>query len=470
MKLSMLDQSQIEKIMQLTEEMIENVGFTVEHAGILKIAAKAGCIVDEATQNVRIPKKLLRDMLALVPQSYIDRGIDGREYHVGGGEQYISAIVTDPWIIDYKTKEPRRPCLDDVIKNTILAQQNDRVATVARMDFPVTDCGDATSTWRALEAHLLNHTKHYNVYTGCTEDFERWMEIGQLLAPGGNLKDSKLMTVAVAIVSPLTLPKFNCDVLLGTVANRFTVVPTICPMAGMTSPYSVDATLLQGNVENIFLAALTQILSPGNPYLYGFGPSVSNMKTGHDLYYTMDKILWKIATVELAKAYHMPVSSECGGTLSQRYDMQSGAESALFMFTAQSTGSDLLAGVGSCYNANGLSSEMIVIQNEWLKASQFLSRGIRTNHLEQAVASITEQGPGGNFLIDDLTLELLRSDEFFGSSLFDMSGGYEPAPSLLENAHRRVEELTADFVSPVPEKIQENLRRYFHDLYKKIGC
>jgi trimethylamine--corrinoid protein Co-methyltransferase len=377
--------------------------------------------------------------------------------------------VTDPWIIDYQTKDVRRPCLDDVIKNTILTQKNDQVAAVGRMDFPVTDYSDATSTWRALEAHLLNHTKHYNVYTGCTEDFNRWMEIGQILAQGGDLAKSKLMTVAVAIVSPLSLPGFNCDVLLGTTANNFVVVPTICPMAGMTSPYSIDATLLQGNIENIFLAALTQMINPGNPFLYTFGPSVSNMRTGHDLYYTMDKILWKMATAELARAYHMPTSAECGGTLSHRYDMQSGAESMLFMFTAQNTGSALLSGVGSCYNANGLSSEMIVIQSAWLKAAEYLNRGIRTDHLDQAVASITEQGIGGNFLIDDLTMELLRSDEFFQNGVFDMSGGYETAPSLLENAHRRVEELTADFVSPVPEKVQEDLRRYFHDMYKKMG-
>ena len=55
----------------------------------------------------------------------------------------------------------------------------------------------------------------------------------------------------------------------------------------------------------------------------------------------------------------------------------------------------------------------------------------------------------------------------FPGDLFDTSGGYEQAPSILENAHRRVEEMTADFVSPVPEKIQEDLRRYFRNHYTK---
>lgn len=469
MKINVLSESQIEKIKKLTEEMIENTGFKVEHKDLLKIAAKEGAIVDEESQTVKIPSGLLRELLSKVPESYIAKGIDGKEYNIGGGKQYIGAIVTDPWIIDYRTKEPRRPGLEDLKTNTILTQKNENVAAVGRMDFPVTEYNDATSTWRALEVHLLNHTKHYNVYTGSIGDFKRWMEIGEILTQGKDLAKSKLMTVAVAIVSPLVLPEFNCQVLLEATARNFTVIPTICPMAGTTSPYSKDTTLLQGNVENIFLAALTQMVNPGNPYLYAFGPSVSNMKSGHDLYYTMDKILWKIATTELARSYNMPTSAECGGTLTHRYDMQSGAESMLFMFTAQNSGADILAGLGSCFNANGLSSEMMVIHSAWLEAARFLSKGINTEYLEEGIESIKTQGIGGNFLIDDLTLKLLRSEEFFSNSLFDVSGGYEPAPSILENAHRKVEELTADFKSPVPEKIQEDLKRYFHDLYKKMG-
>ena len=335
------------------------------------------------------------------------------------------------------------------------------------MDYPVTDYKDATSGLRALETHLLNHTKHYSVYVTSMESFKQWMEIGQILAQGKDLAKSGLMTVAVAVISPLKLVEFNCQILLEAATRNFSVIPTICPMAGTTSPYSMDSTLLQGNVENIFLAALTQMINPGNPFVYAFGPSVSNMMTGHDLYYTLDKILWKIATTELAISYDMPTSAECGGTMSHRYDMQSGAESMLFMLTAQNPGASLLAGLGSCYNANGLSSEMIVIQSAWFDAAKYLSHGINLNYLEEGIESIKKQVQGGNFLTDDLTMKLLGSDEFFSSDLFDTSGGYELSPSILEKAHIKLEELTADYKSPVPEKIQEDLRRYFHDLINK---
>lgn len=468
MKINVLSQMEIERIKRLSEEIIENIGFNVEHLQLLKIAEKAGAIVSSSDQIIKIPTQLLREMLAKIPSNYSIRGIDGREYHIGRGNQYINAIVIDPWIIDYVTGLPRRPNLEDIRINTILMQKNDQVVEVARMDYPVTEYSDATSTWRALEVHLLNHTKHYNIYTGSIEDFRRWMEIGEILVQGTDLAKSRLMTVAVAIVSPLTIQNFNGDVLLEATARNFAVHPTICPMAGTTSPYSKDTTLLQCNVENIFLAALTQMVNPGNPFIYGCGPSVSNMRSGHDLYYTMDKVLWKIASVQLAKAYNLPTTAECGGTLSHRYDIQSGAESMLFMLAAQNSGADILSGLGSCYNANGLSSEMMVIQSAWLDAAKYLSRGINTEYLQEGIESIRTQGPGGNFLMDDLTLKNLRTDEFFSSSLFDNSGGYGMERSMLEKAHRRVQEITAEYKSPVPEAIQEGLRRYFHDLYHKI--
>jgi trimethylamine:corrinoid methyltransferase-like protein len=71
MKIQVLSENQIEKINLLTEEMIEKTGFRVENIGLLKIAAEASAIVDENNQTVRIPAKLLRELLLKVPKSYI---------------------------------------------------------------------------------------------------------------------------------------------------------------------------------------------------------------------------------------------------------------------------------------------------------------------------------------------------------------------------------------------------------------
>jgi len=460
-----LSSGQIEQVRAATEDILEDTGFRVEDAEILDRARAEGAKVDGTGARVRIPAPLLRELLDRVPPAYTIASLDGVETRIGGGAQQGTAIVTDPWIIDYATQRPRRPCLDDIRRHTIIAQKLDDVAQVTRMDFPVTDYEDATSSLRALEQHLLHHAKHNLVVPASLESYRQWLDIGKILARGNTLAGSNLFTVAVAIVSPLALVGFNARVLLSACEHGFPVLPTICPMAGTTSPYSIASTLLLANCEAVFLAALTQILNPGQPYLYASGHSVTDMQTGHDLYYTLDKFLWKLAAVQLAQSYNMPCMAECGGTLTHRYDQQSGAEGMLFMLAAHASGADMLSGFGSCHDANGMSAEMMLIHTAWLDATRFLTRGVTVDPIHLAVENIKNAGPGGHFLTDELTMRLLRGDEFFRNDLFDLSGGYHDAPSLLERAHAKVDDMLADFQSPVPGPVQEDLRRYFHDLY-----
>jgi trimethylamine:corrinoid methyltransferase-like protein len=115
-----------------------------------------------------------------------------------------------------------------------------------------------------------------------------------------------------------------------------------------------------------------------------------------------------------------------------------------------------------------MSAEMMVIQQAYWRAARHIARGVRTDDLRLAAKSLQRIGPGGHFLDDDLTIDLMRSDEFFRDNTFDLSGGHGDARSMLERAHERVEDLLAGYESPVPHHIQEALQRYFHDLYQRM--
>jgi len=457
-----LTENQIQQIQQATEDILDRTGVEVQHPGLLAIAAKAGARIDDASSTVRIPPQLLRELIEQVPSQYTIAGSGEAQWTVGGGDQYCLAIVTDPWIVDYDSGEPRKPCLEDVRRHTQIAQRLDQVAAISLMDYPVSDFPGPDSNLRAMEEYLLNHDKHLQVMATSRESLDRWFRIGRILLRGGELKGSRLMTVAVAVRSPLTLTGLNAELLLSACERDLPVVPTICPMAGTTAPYSKAGTLLLGNVEIVFMAALTQMISPGNPYLYAFGPSRTDMRNGGDMYYTLDKVLWKIASVQLGKAYRIPTAAECGGTMTTRYDLQSGAEGMLFMLAAQQSGADLLAGIGSCGNAMAMSGEMMLVHTAWLEAARFLTAGIDTDtHL--SVENILRTGPGGHYMEDELTIDLLRSDEFFNSELFDYGDLHEGQSSMLERAHQKAEEMVAGFECPHPGDVQEELRRFFRD-------
>jgi trimethylamine---corrinoid protein Co-methyltransferase len=458
-----LSDDQIEQVHAAAEEILERAGCRVTDQRALELCRKGGALVDESSGRVRFPRQLLGELIARAPGSYQVKGLDGIARRVGEGRQWGLGIVTDPWIIDYQTGQPRRPCTEDIRRNTAIGQRLERILGMSCMDFPVSDVPGADSNLRALEVFLLNHAKHNFAYVASTESLNRWLRIGRILTRGEELRGSRLFTVAVATLSPLTVTGMNVELMRIACEYDFPIVPTVCPTAGITSPYTMAGTLAQGHAEVLFLLALTQLHRPGHPFLYAFGPAVGNMQNGACQYYTLDKVLWKLASVQLAKSRGLPVSAECGGAMGHRADQQSGAEGMLFMSAAVNSGADALAGFGSTYNAVGHSTEMMLIQDAYLEAAEHLGKGISTDAADLAVEAAVRVGPGGVHITDEVTLERLRGDEFFDHEIFDHSGDSMQSPSMLQRAHEKAVALTDGYRSPVPEDIQEQLRRFFRD-------
>ena len=461
-----LSDSQIAQIREAALTHIERHGFGVQHAALLARARARGAGVDETQGRVRMSRALVRGTHGPGSAPVHHRQHPGR--NVGDRRRRAVRHRDCHRPVDHRLqdREPRRPCLEDLRRNTIVAEQLEPVVSISRMDYPVTDVPGPTSSLRALEIHLLHHTRHYQVMAANLESFDQWLGIAEVLGRGGDV--SRLITSAIAAGSPLVLNQLNGELLVRRVAQGFAIVPTVCPMAGSTAPYSLAGTLLQSHIEVLMIALMAQVLRPGHPVEYVSGLSVTDLRNGADLYYTMDKVLWKNAAVQLGLAENMPVGTECGGTLTHRYDPQAGAEGMLFMLAAHASGAHRIAGFGSCHNAVGMSAEMMVIQQAYLRAARHLARGIRTDEPLLGTASLERVGPGGQFLDDELTVDLMRSDEFFRDDVFDLSGGHGDGKPLLERAHERVEQLVAGYRSRVPGDIQEGLRRHFAELYRRI--
>lgn len=440
------------------EQALWEIGLRVEMAEIRDRCAAAGAEV--RGDRVHFSPEVLNRLLALAPKTYEIRSPYGKSWTIGDGNQYMAGIVIDPWINDPATGA-RRPCMEDLLTNLALMEHYKEVVMVSRMDFPVTDYEGDISSYKALEQFFLNIDKHISAYCTSVESLQEYFEIGKALLDGEPLKDSNLMTVAVATLSPMAVTDINCRLLMEAVKYNLPIVPTTCPMAGTTSPYSLIGTFVQGMAEVIGLCAVLQAVNPGNPYLMAFGPSVASLLDGHDMYYTMDKPVWKLAAAEITACYGLPFLAECGGNTPAGFDMQAGAESMMQMLSGVATNAAVIAGVGSCYNANGLSAENIVIGMSLKHASDFMLLGMRLDEIEEGVESIERQKDEGYFLIDDLTLDNMRSGEFFSDDTMNMEGEFKKAPSMLERAQRIIQKVTADYVSPVPADAQERIRAYF---------
>jgi len=468
MVLRVLSDAEIEKLHQKTLDVFENTGIKITHDEALRKLKKAGANVDETSGIAKFPSKMVEELLQLAPSVAKATGINGKMLEIGGDNRYYSSLILDPIIVDCRDG-PRRPVLEDVRRHTIIGESLDRVDSMMRMQYPVEGIPEPDCYYKTMEVFLSLTAKQVHAMPTSAENCREWMEVMALIAEASGLDADKtpLLSLSVAITSPLQIHGPNIEIMKMGVQRCYPLIPTVCPMAGTTAPYSVAATVLVSNVEALALVLLTQVYKPGHPVMYSVGPSVTDMKTGRDLYYNASKMLFKTASIQMAKHYNLPASSSAGGTLTFRADVQNGAESLAYLLSSYTSGQNLIGGLGSLHNANGMSAEQIIMQCGLVDMVEYMARGIDMSDKKLAVESIKNAGPGGNFLADDLTVELLRSDEFFTSEYMDMTGGYiEGAPGMYEIAHQKAEELVCSYKPTVPEKIREEIKRYFSSKYQ----
>ena len=143
--------------------------------------------------------------------------------------------------------------------------------------------------------------------------------------------------------------------------------------------------------------------------------------------------------------------------------MQAGIEGALLLLPSIVCGQNYFSGIGSNYNACGMSAEMIVMQADLVQLLERIAAGIDTSDRMLGYDSIAAVGPGGHFLEDVLTIKMLRSGEFFTGGSFDRLGERspnDPMDSMLVRAHEKVEQLLATHEPAVKESVAEEVHRW----------
>ena len=465
---SMLSDSDVEKVHAETLRLFETVGFKVTHEQALSKFAKAGAKVDPTSGLVRVPRRLVAELLAAAPSTAMLTGLNGKALAAGGDNRHYLSLVIDPYIIDYEAG-PRRPVLQDVLGNTIVGESLDRIGAMHRMQFPVADVAGADGELKTAEVFLSHTTKHVASCPVSVADGRLWMDVMAVIADAAGLdvSNTPLMTIAMAVTSPLQVHGPNVELMKMAMERCYPIIPTVCPMAGTTSPYSMAGSFVQANAESLMATLIAQLYNPGHPCFYHVSPSVTEMRTGRDLFFKAEAAMFKTMAGQMGAHYNLPMVGEGGGTITHRPDVQAGAESMMVLLAGHATGHHLFYGMGSNYNANGMSPENVVMACSLVEMAEFITRGIDLSDHKLAHDSISRVGPGGNYLTDELTLELLRSDEFMEGENVDYTGGYgHDGAGMLEIAHQKVADLIANYKPTVPERVREAIRKFFTDKYQ----
>jgi trimethylamine---corrinoid protein Co-methyltransferase len=459
--LRVLSDGDMEAIHRHSLDVLERTGLKVEDAACRALLVKAGAKSD-GTDRVRLPRELVEEVRTRAPAAFDLYRADGTAVHIGIETRVFGSLVIDPWIIDYRTQTPRRPRLEDVVRHTRLGEALPAVSFLHRMDMPPEDVAGDAAYVLTLEAFALNTTKPVLAAPASLDTLRNWLDVGEILSdavPGGR---KPRLIMGAPVTTPLTFDPLNATIMREGIAAGYPFCAQTEPIAGSTAPLSFAGGLLAGNCENLFLLVLSQLLRPGIGFTYSAGNALTDMSTGRVIFYNADKVLWKTAITQMARFYRVPVEGEVTGSLVGRHDTQNGIESALLMLPTILNGGGMFNGLGSCYNACGFSAEMVVMQADTIALLTRIARGIEVGEHTLAADSIMDIGPGGTFLMEPLTLEMLRSAEFYTGGCFDRLGEQSPnrpEDSMLAHAHERVEALAAR-PAAVPARLAAEVQRW----------
>jgi trimethylamine--corrinoid protein Co-methyltransferase len=188
------------------------------------------------------------------------------------------------------------------------------------------------------------------------------------------------------------------------------------------SPVTVAAALAQQNAEVLAGVALTQLVRPSAPVIYGGFTTNIDLKSGIPAFGTPEGAWALLAGGQLARYYNLPYRGSGSLTNAKLPDAQASYETMWNLWPAVLAHTNLLMhSVGWLEGGLTVSLEKFLIDAENLAMFQHFLAGFAVDETSLALDMIAEVGAHGHHLGTSHTQERYRN-AFFATSLADRLG------------------------------------------------
>ncbi|MBV9244292.1 MAG: trimethylamine methyltransferase family protein [Methylobacteriaceae bacterium] len=425
--IEVLSADQLTAIHEAALRLLEEIGIEFMGAAARRAFRGAGASVDEATGLVRIPRELVARTLATAPSNFVLTPRNpARRVHVGGNHVSFGLVAGPPNVHDCIAG--RRPGnLKDYISLIKLAQSFDIIHFIGNQPTAPIELPVRT---RHLDCYLANLTFCDRVYH-CTAIGRRraldgidMMAIARGKTREAVLDDPCVLTI-ISVNSPRRFDEAMTDGLMAMSEHGQAVVVTPFTLMGAMTPVTLAAALTQQNAEALAGIALTQLVRPGAPVVYGAFTSNVDMRSGAPAFGTPENARATLAAGQLARLYRLPYRAS-NSSASNIVDAQAAYESEMSIWSAVMGHANLVYhGAGWMEGGLTASFEKIVLDVEMLQMVAQTIRPIDVNPQEiaEGLEAIAEVATGGHFFGTPHTLA--RYETAFYTPLLSNWQNYE---------------------------------------------
>lgn len=416
--------------------ILARTGLSMPHQECLGLCERHGARVDREAEVVRLPVRVMEEFIAAMRAAAVppaDPLVRGRL----SGE-----ISTQIHVVDYATKSRRPGLTDDILKGIALVPHLEHVPH-ANAVCVASDVDRRVSDIHAFRLIHLHARKPGGTYILSPRSAEAIMDMAEAVGR----KEFYLFES----VAPLRFRRETLEMGLRFARrrHRLGIAPMI--MGGSTAPATLAGMCTLINAEVLGSLFALWALTDEVPAFYGHGSHATDPASLLCSFGSPSQALLGIATAQLAGFYGLASSSNSALSDALEPDFQCGIEkgfNALFSCLAGTVGIGCQGIAGA---DQGFSFEQLVIDNEWLDAWRFVVSGFTADAETIAADLIERVGIGGDFIAEEHTVKHL-GHSWWKSRLFERLGWdtwqAAGASTLLERAHRRVEELTRGYREP----------------------
>jgi trimethylamine--corrinoid protein Co-methyltransferase len=413
--LKILSEEELMRIYEASLSLLEDPGIYSESDLFLDIFEKGGARVDREARTIQISRDMVEAAIKSAPHSFVlygrnDPEMDlllevGRVYYGMGG-------TSEPLFWDWDQWQSRKPTKQDMITSTRIGH------ALPNIDFVQTLCMSGEMPTNTIFFHdfdaIFRNTTKPSVITILERPFTRRLLELTAAASGGEsvLRERPSVMGIVTPISPLKIAVMN-EGLVDAVEAGVPILYSPGPLMGASGPATVAGTTVLTNAEVLFGVVLTQLIKPGAPVILKPDTDVFDMKTTQCTYGSPEQNLGKVAMVQLAHFYNLPIYGLGGGVEAKTPDAEASGEAMMGMLLNGLAGMTLNQSLGTLSWGLYGSQEMVAICDELVHMIKRILSGIAVTDETLAVDVIRKVGHGGSYLSEDHTVKFFRQELFF---------------------------------------------------------
>jgi trimethylamine---corrinoid protein Co-methyltransferase len=421
---------------------------------------------------VKLDPEFVLEQVAKAPREFdIQARNRTRNVHIGGDQMVFSGVYGPPFTRQGDTR--RDATLDDFHNFVRLAQ------SFPELDSPggtIVEPNDTPLDSRHLDMVYALLTLSDKIHMGSVISGENARDTIAMdrIAMGDSIDSTPASVSLINCNSPLRWDDRMLSAMLEYNRANQAVICTPFLLMGAMSPVSIPATLVQQIAEALAGIALTQLVRPGCPVIFGSFLSNTDMKTGSPSFGTPESAIGLLCTGQIARHFGLPFRSGGGLTSSQTADAQSAYEALMTMLPTFLAGTNFVMHSAGWLEGGLVSSyEKFIVDIEILRMLQHEFTPLEIDEASLAFDAHLEVGQGGHFLGAAHTLERFR-DCFYRPLLSstDNFDRWSRGGALDANARAgQIWRATLESYEPPPidDAVREELQEYVTRRRAELG-